>query len=76
MATGELVTQPSKRPTRKVGAAGLGGAAGTLVLWARSAAGIELDAELAGAVVTLTGFITGYLIRDRAPVARALARRR
>jgi putative flippase GtrA len=76
MATGELLTQPSKRPTRKVGAAGLGGAAGTLVLWALSAAGIELDAELAGAVATLTGFITAYFVRDRAPPLKTPARRR
>jgi hypothetical protein len=46
-------------------------------LWALSAAGIELDAELAGAVATLAGFITAYFARDRVPaVAKTPARRR
>jgi hypothetical protein len=76
MVQGELIRQPSKRPTRKVGAAGVGGAAGTLVLWALSAAGLELDADAAvlvsGAVASLAGFVTAYLTRDRAPPGRAL----
>jgi hypothetical protein len=80
MATGELVTQPSKRPTRKVGAAGVGGAAATLVLWALNAAGLELEGDsavaVAGVVATLTSFATAYLTRDRVPLAKTPARRR
>lgn len=57
------MNQPSAMPVRKVGAAGLGGAAATAVIWALdSFAGIQLGEEVAAAVVTLITFAVGYVV--------------
>ena len=53
----------SALPVRKVGAAGLGGAVATGVIWALSHfAGIELGEEVAAALVTIITFGVGYLV--------------
>ena len=55
--------QPSAVPVRKVGAAGLGGAVATAVIWALdNVAGIQLGEEVAAAVVTLIMFSVGYIV--------------
>jgi hypothetical protein len=60
-----LVRQPSARPTRKMAAAGVSGAAATLLLWALNAFGIAMDAEVAAAIATATMGIAGYMTRER-----------
>lgn len=64
------VNQPTKAPTRKVGAMALGGAAASVSMgiiaifypeaYERVPAGFE------GGVATFAGFALGYWIRDRA----------
>jgi hypothetical protein len=62
----DLITQSSGRPTRKMAAAGVSGAAVTLLLWALDAFGIALDAEVAAALATAAMGIAGYMTRERA----------
>lgn len=50
----------SKRPTNKVGAAGLGGALATIVV---AVLNIN-DPELAAAIATISAFVAGYLVPD------------
>lgn len=53
----------SAAPVRKVAAAGLGGAATTLILYiAKHYAGIELPADVAGAVTTIVTFGLAYFV--------------
>ena len=60
----------SALPVRKVGAAGLGGAVSTALIWALGHfAGLELGEEVAAAVVTLVTFAVGYLVPDRQPAS-------
>jgi hypothetical protein len=67
---GVLITQPSGRPTRKLAAAGVSGAATTLLLWALDSLGIALDAEVAAAITTAAMGIAGYMTRERASARR------
>ena len=60
----------SALPVRKVGAAGLGGAVSTALIWALGHfAGLELGEEVTAAVVTLVTFAVGYLVPDRQPAS-------
>ena len=52
---------PSKMPTTKVAAAGIGGAVTTLVVWGLQAFGVEVPPEAAVAIGALAAFIAGYL---------------
>ena len=51
-------------PTRKVGAAALGGALATVIVWALSLAHVEVPAEVAAAMATLCAFAAGYIVKD------------
>ena len=62
-----LTTQPSRAPTRKVGAAAIAGAVVTLVAAALAQAGIQLSGDVAAALTTLVGLGVGWLVRERAP---------
>lgn len=53
------------KPTRKVTSAGVGGAAGIVVVWAAGLAGLEVPPEVAAAIVTLLSFGLGYLTPER-----------
>ena len=49
------------RPTPKVAAGGVGGAAALILIWVASLAGIEVPAEVAAAFAVLLSFGAGYL---------------
>lgn len=51
----------SATPRPKVIAAGAGGTGATLLVALANALGLELPAEVAGAIVTLAAFAAGYL---------------
>jgi hypothetical protein len=51
----------SKRPVRKVNAAGLAGAVATLVLWAIEATAATVPAPVAAAITTVVAAGMGYL---------------
>lgn len=54
------------RPTKKVGAAGAGGALGVIVAWALSQfAGVDVTAEAAAAMSTVLSFVVAYLVPER-----------
>jgi len=65
MSAPPLVNQPSAWPTRKIGAAGLGGAVATVIIWALDAVGIVLAPEEAAALATLLSVALGYFTRER-----------
>jgi hypothetical protein len=52
----------SKRPIRKVGAAGLSGAVATLVLWVIEATAATVPAPVAAAITTVVAAGMGYLV--------------
>lgn len=52
------------RPSAKVAAAGVGGAASVVIVWALSLAHVEVPAEVAAAFATLLAFLAGWLRRD------------
>lgn len=52
------------KPTRKVGAAGLGGAAAVIIVWVVGAFGVDVPAEVASAFSTVLGFAAGWLITE------------
>ena len=62
----ELVTQPSAAPVRKVSAGAALAALGTIGLWVASLFGIEVPAEVGGAVASLAFFIGAYFTKERA----------
>lgn len=65
----ELVTQRGPMPTRKIGAAALGGGVasvsmGVLAIFAPEAYA-QVPAGFEGGVATIAGFLLGYFVRDR-----------
>jgi hypothetical protein len=52
----------TKRPVRKVNAAGLSGAVATLVLWVVEATAATVPAPVAAAITTVVAAATGYLV--------------
>jgi hypothetical protein len=52
----------SKRPIRKVNAAGLAGAVATLVLWVVEATALTVPAPVAAAITTVVAAGIGYLV--------------
>lgn len=50
-------------PARKVMSAGLSGALITILVWIAEEFGLEMPAEVAASIVTLTIFAAGYLTR-------------
>lgn len=61
-----LVSQPSKRPTNKLTAAGAAGSASVVIVWLAGLVGVDMPAEVGAAVATLLSFAAGYLVKDRA----------
>lgn len=65
----DLISQPTASPSRKVAYGALGGAIGTIVIAVINRyllpEGEMLSAEVAGAVVVLTGTAVGYFMRER-----------
>lgn len=60
------MNQPTLTPTRKVGAAGLGGALATAVVWALGAfAGVDVPDEVAAGLASVVAFATGWWITER-----------
>lgn len=52
-------------PTRKITAAGIGGAITIIVVWiANTLASVAIPPEVASAFTTLITFGTGYLVKD------------
>lgn len=62
-----LANQPDRRPTRKLAAGGAGGLGVVVLTWVARKAGVELDPEVAGAMVLFVSGVVGYLTRDRRP---------
>ena len=52
---------PSAKPVRKVSAAAAAGASVTLAMWLLKQFGVELPPDVSSALVTVGGFIAGYL---------------
>lgn len=61
-----LVNQPTAVPTRKVGAAALGGAIITIGVYVASLFNVEIPGDVAAASTTLAAFGLGYFVRDGA----------
>lgn len=61
----EKISQPSKRPTRKIEAATLAGSVTTLALFIASQFGVELPGEVAASITTILTVLTGYIAKDR-----------
>lgn len=51
-------------PTRKVAGGGIGAAIGILAVWLIGLTGIVIPPEVAAAISTITGFFTGYMVRE------------
>jgi len=65
MPTPKLITQPSKRLSRKMTGVGGGGGLAVMLTYALRLAGLELPPEL---IVSLAGtlmMVVGYFTRDR-----------
>ena len=64
----ELVNQPDAVPTRKVQAAGIGGALGIIVCWMLNAYVLPqpLPAEVAAAITAVISAGLGYMAKERA----------
>jgi hypothetical protein len=61
--TPTTINQPTLAPSRKVSAAGVSGAAVTVVVWAAQAAlHIEIPAVVAAALVLIASFGVAYLV--------------
>lgn len=62
-ATGQtILKQATSRPTRKVGAGGLGGAVAVIVIYVLQRwAHLDIDATLSAAITTIVTFIVAYL---------------
>ncbi|WP_290630506.1 hypothetical protein [Aquisalimonas sp.] len=56
-----MTVDTDPKPTRKVGAAGLGGAAAIVLAWALGLAGVDVPPEVSAAFATLLAFAAGYL---------------
>lgn len=57
----EAPKAPLPRPEKKVMAAGIGGAAVTLIIFIAGLFGLEVPAEVAAAAVTVAAAIAGWL---------------
>lgn len=55
------MTQPTKRPHRKVAAVGAGGTAATAIVVILHAFGVDLPVDVVAAALTLVSFGAGYL---------------
>lgn len=62
----ETENQPTPMPTRKVTAAGIGGAAATVLIWGAAQFGLEIPAEVAAGIVALIAAAAGYMTQERA----------
>jgi putative flippase GtrA len=61
-ASPTIVKQATSRPTRKVGAGGIGGAVAVIVIFVlQRYAHITIDAALSAAITTVVTFIVAYL---------------
>lgn len=61
-----LIDQPSLKPIRKLRLAGASGFLSSAVMAIASQFGVELPAEVAGAIVTVISFAVGYFSREEA----------
>jgi hypothetical protein len=52
-------------PTRKVGAAGVGGMAAVILVWVAGLLGLDVPPEVATAFAGLLAFGAGYLVPER-----------
>jgi hypothetical protein len=60
------MSEKSAKPVAKVGATGVSGAIATLMIWALSEyTTVEFPPEMAALLITIIGFITGYMTPDR-----------
>lgn len=56
--------QPTNTPVPKVAAAGVAGAAATVLIFLFDMAGIDLEPATAAALVTVAAFLAGYFKKD------------
>jgi len=61
-----MTTSPSKKPTPKVAAGGVAGAAVVVIVWGAALFGVDVPVEVAGSAVVLVSFAAAYMTRDRA----------
>jgi len=55
----------TQAPAQAIGAAGVGAAAGVLIVWGLSLAGIDVPGEPATAIGTICTFLAGRFIADQ-----------
>ena len=64
----ETVKQPTKTPTNKVFAVGMGGGfAGTVVAWLKARFNLDITVEDVALFLPLISFAAGYFMKDRVP---------
>lgn len=59
------MTTTDKAPTTKVAAGGAAGLLAALIMWAISASGVDVPAEVLAFVPTVAAFVASYLTPDR-----------
>lgn len=59
------MTTNDAKPTAKVAAGGAAGLIAALIMWAISATGVDVPAEVIAFVPTIAAFIASYLTRDK-----------
>jgi hypothetical protein len=60
-----MTDQPSAVPTRKITAAGLGGAVTIILVWiVHTLANVDVPPEVASSFTTLVAFALGYWVPD------------
>lgn len=52
------------KPTTKMTAVGVGGAASTIIIWFLNMGDIDVEPAVAAAITTVVVFILGYFIRE------------
>jgi len=56
-----VVPNVSKKPVPKLAAAGIGGAAATLIVFVAGQLGLEVPGDVGAAIATIVAFAAGYL---------------
>ena len=59
-----MSNQPSKKPTRKVGAGALAGAVTVIGVFIAESLGADIPAEVASSITTILAFAASYLVPD------------
>jgi NhaP-type Na+/H+ and K+/H+ antiporter len=54
----------ARKPTRKVTAVGLGGAASVIIAWIGELAGLDVPQAVAAAAAVIVAWAAGYIVTD------------